>query len=74
MFVEVVPERAVVWTKPDDWLVDLNDPWQGVRRKDRKWFTASFCDGGARIVDDKTPAKTLRLLLTPADGEVVDWP
>ncbi len=74
MLVEVAPERAVVWTQPEDWQVDLKDPWRGVRRKDRKWFTAAYCDGGARILDEKMPAKTLRSLLTPAGGEIIDWP
>ena len=37
MLVEVVPERAVVWTKPEDWAVDLDHPWRGVRRDDRDW-------------------------------------
>ncbi|MCH8840133.1 MAG: DUF1559 domain-containing protein [Planctomycetes bacterium] len=74
MFVEVNPERAVIWTKPDDWEVDLDDPWAGLRRNDRNWFTASFCDGSAHIFDEqRVPAKKLRALLTRAGGEVIEW-
>ncbi len=74
MFVEVNPERAVVWTKPDDWQVDLNDPWAGLRRDDRNWFTAAFCDGHASIFDEQSvSAKTLRALLTRASGDVIEW-
>jgi len=74
MLVEVVPERAVVWTKPEDWAVDLDHPWKGVRRDDRDWFTAGFCDGHAQIFDSSLPAEKLRALLTPAGGEVIEWP
>ena len=74
MFFEVSPERAVVWTKPDDWQVDLNDPWAGLRRDDRNWFTAAFCDGHASIFDEQSvSAKTLRALLTRASGDVIEW-
>ncbi|NOY29689.1 MAG: DUF1559 domain-containing protein [Planctomycetes bacterium] len=74
MFVEVVPERAVIWTKPDDWKVNLDDPWQGVRRDDRDWFTTGFCDGHAKVFDSSLPAKKLRALLTRAGKEIIEWP
>jgi len=74
MLVEVVPERAVVWTKPEDWQVDLENPWEGVRRTDRDWFTTGFCDGHAQIFDSSLPAKKLRALLTRDGGEVIEWP
>ena len=72
MFVEVVPERAVVWTKPEDWAVDLEHPWRGVRRDDRDWFTTGFCDGSARVFDFSLPAEKLRALLTRDGGEVIE--
>ncbi len=43
--VEVVPDRAVEWTKPADWEVNLQDPLNGVRRADRDGFIAARCDG-----------------------------
>ena len=74
MFVEVEPERAVIWTKPDDWQVDLNDPWEGLRRGDRNWITVGFCDGHVKVIDEQSaPAEKLRALLTRAGGEVVNW-
>jgi len=74
MFVEVVPESAVVWTKPADWEVDLDHPWEGVRRDDRDWFTTGFCDGHAKVFDFSLPAEKLRALLTRDGGEVIKWP
>ncbi len=72
MFVEVVPERAVVWTKPDDWKVDLDDPLDGVKREDRDWFTAARCDGSVHMISNDVEAKKLRSLLTRAGEEIID--
>ena len=33
--VEVDPVNAVIWTKPDDWHVDFQDPFNGVRSSNR---------------------------------------
>jgi hypothetical protein len=72
MVVEVAPERAVVWTKPDDWEVDLKDPLRGVKRSDRDWFTTAWCDGSGRILSNSIDAEAFRKLLTPSGKEVVN--
>ncbi len=72
LFVEVVPERAVVWTKPDDWEVDLDHPLQGVRRADRADWVAARCDGSVQSMSNDVPAGTLRALLTRDGGESVN--
>ena len=71
--VEVVPERAVVWTKPDDWQVDAKDPLAGVRRSDRDYFTTAYCDGHVKIHQNDIAPDLFRALLTPAGGEVIDY-
>lgn len=70
--VEVAPEKAVVWTKPDDWQVDLSDPLAGVKREDREGFIAAFSDGSVHFLSNQLDPETLRGLLTPAGGEIVD--
>lgn len=70
--VEVVPERAVVWTKPDDWEVDMANPLAGVARKDRGSFTAGWADGHASSMSNDNSPEVMRKLLTPAGGEVID--
>ena len=67
--VEVAPERAVVWTKPDDWQVDLSDPLRGVKRADRDFFTALLADGSVQTLQNSTPPEKMRALLTRAGGE-----
>jgi prepilin-type processing-associated H-X9-DG protein len=69
LVVEVVPERAVVWTKPDDWSVDLSDPLDGVKRGDRGFFTAAFCDGHVRTIQNSIEPATLKAMLTRAAAD-----
>jgi hypothetical protein len=71
-FVEVVPERAVVWTKPDDWEVQLSQPLQGVQRADRSGFTVAFCDGSVRYLTNDITPQQFAAMLTRAGGERVD--
>lgn len=70
--VEVVPERAVVWTKPADWEVDLADALKGVKRDDREGFVAGWCDGSVRYLSNEIDPTVLKKLLTPAGGEVIE--
>jgi hypothetical protein len=74
MAVEVEPLRAVVWTKPDDWEVDVQNPLRGVQRDDRKEFIALFADGHIEVIPVNVDFKKLRGLLTRAGGELFDWP
>jgi prepilin-type processing-associated H-X9-DG protein len=68
--VEVEPSKAVVWTKPEDWEVDLKQPRKGLERTDRSSFIAAFADGHVEIIDrSKIDDAKLRGLLTRAGGE-----
>ena len=69
--VEVVPGRAVVWTKPDDWTPDQKDPLAGVKRDDRGFFTAAFCDGHVRTLQNSIKPAALMGMLTRAGQEPV---
>ncbi len=74
MAVEVDPLRAVVWTKPDDWEVDVQNPLRGVQRDDRKEFVALFADGHLEVIPVNVDFRKLRGLLTRGGGELFDWP
>jgi len=74
MLVEVVPERAVIWTRPADWEVDFGDPLNGVRRSDRDWFNAARCDGSAHSIENAVDEDKLRALLTIAGKESIPYP
>lgn len=70
--IEVVPERAVVWTKPDDWEVDMAKPLAGVARKDRSGFIAARVDGSVTFISNDNSSEVMRKLLTPAGEEVIE--
>jgi hypothetical protein len=73
--VEVVADRAVPWTKPEDWEVDFDDPLRGVRRgeKDDRGgvFSAAYCDGSVRVIHSNIDSTVFKSLLTFAGEETV---
>jgi hypothetical protein len=74
LLVEVEPLRAVVWTKPEDWEVDMRNPRRGVERDDRTYFIAAFADAHTSLLPVEISADDLRALLTRAGREVVERP
>jgi len=69
--VSVTPERAVVWTKPDDWEVDLANPLRGVKGADGEGFIAGYADGSVHFIANDIDPEKLAALLTADGGEVV---
>jgi uncharacterized protein DUF1559 len=76
--VEVAPEHAVVWTKPDDWNVDFSKPFAGLlgkpagdKPKQPAGFNAAMCDGSVHFIASSIAWETMRRLLQKDDGEVV---
>ncbi|MGY8769227.1 MAG: DUF1559 family PulG-like putative transporter [Pirellulales bacterium] len=72
--LEVPDEKAVIWTKPDDYQIDLDNPLKGLVRKNQNGFTVVLFDGSARriITETMTKEKFIKLL-THAGGEVIDF-
>jgi hypothetical protein len=69
--VDVAPENAVVWTKPDDWSFNPEKPGAGLLDGKRKGFLASFCDGSVRNISADIDLSDLRRLVQMNDGEVL---
>jgi hypothetical protein len=74
LLVEVAPENAVLWTKPEDWEVDMDNPLRGLSGGDRDNFVAAYCDAHARTIPLDIKPEVLRAFLTRAGREVVDRP
>jgi hypothetical protein len=72
LIVEVEPSRAVEWTKPQDWEVDMQNPIEGVAREDRNAFTAGFADGHVEAMSVDVDSAMLRAVLTRSGKEVFD--
>jgi hypothetical protein len=75
LVVERDPSHAVIWTKPEDWNVDLAKPRTGLERSDRDYVTLGFADGHVQVIDPaKIDEKMLRAFFTRAGGDTADQP
>ena len=73
LIVEASADKAVVWTKPEDVLIDDINPLLSIITKDSDGFTACLCDGAARFFSKGNDAKTLNALLSIDGREVIEW-
>jgi hypothetical protein len=73
--VEANDESAVVWTKPDDLVVDVKDPLKGLIGHYEQGFLAALADGSVRLVSKSVKPATLIAAFTRDGGEPLgnDW-
>ncbi|HZZ29449.1 MAG TPA: DUF1559 domain-containing protein [Pirellulales bacterium] len=71
MVVEADPEHAVVWTKPDDLEVDLENSRRGLFNG-KLPCNACWADGSVRSIRNDVDAKVLGALFTRNGGEVIN--
>jgi hypothetical protein len=71
MVLEVSPDRAVPWTKPADWEVDFENPFDGIKQEGRDGFVNAFCDGSAHYLLFSLPPEVFRANLTREGKEIV---
>ncbi len=68
--IEVDPQRAVEWTKPADWKVDLAHPREGLGSPNRDYVTAAYADGHIQLLSrQQLDDKPLRASLTRTGSE-----
>jgi hypothetical protein len=72
--VEVDPEHEVIWTRPDDWEVDGNDPTKGLMRGPGTTFLACFLDNAVYSFPKSIDKEVLRRFLMAEDGFPVHRP
>jgi prepilin-type processing-associated H-X9-DG protein len=70
MFIESQPAQEVIWTKPDDWEFNEQQPLAGLGAQPGR-FNAAFADGSVRRIPTTIDPATLKALLTIAGGEAV---
>jgi hypothetical protein len=73
MVVNVIPDRAVIWTKPEDLEVKEDAPLTGLVTEARKQFETTFCDGSVRTLSNTIDPKILWLLFQANDGKPIDY-
>jgi len=74
MIVESDAAHAVVWTKPDDWQPDPQQPLFTLGMARPGGFNAVFMDGSVHFLAQSIDIETLRALLTIDGGERVAVP
>ncbi|MEX2173390.1 MAG: DUF1559 domain-containing protein [Pirellulaceae bacterium] len=70
LVVEANSEAAVVWTRPDDLVLDESDLLESLAGQPSKGFNASFADGSVRFISESVDLKLLLRLLQMNDGQV----
>jgi hypothetical protein len=71
MMVEASPERAVIWTAPNDLDYDPAQPLAGLGGIHANGFLVGFADGSVHFLTQTVDPKMLKALFTMAGGEVI---
>jgi hypothetical protein len=74
LLVEANDDRAVPWTKPDDWQYTPDQPFAGLGGAHPGGFSAALCDGSVRFIAAGIDPIIWKALLTIAGGEAVKLP
>jgi hypothetical protein len=74
MVMEVGRDNAVIWSKPDDIEIDLDDPLEGMGNVHQGGFHVLMGDGAVRFVANSIDPDLFKGLLTSAGGEVINFP
>jgi hypothetical protein len=73
MLVEANPDQAVIWTKPDDWQFDPDDPRRGLGESRPGGFLAALCDGAMQFIGDDVDPDVVRAMMTRDGGEQINF-
>ncbi len=71
MALEVDSDAAVIWTKPDDWEYDADDPLAGLGSAHPGGFNVVMADASVHFISVTVDTTMFRSLLTKNGGEVV---
>lgn len=74
MLVEVDPDQAVIWTKPEDLPFDPKRPLAGLGHAHRGGFCVLFCDGSVRFIGQQTDPEVIRHLAIIGDDKPIGTP
>lgn len=74
LILETNPEQAVLWTKPEDLAIDLDEPLNGLGQVWQGGFHVGMGDGAVKFISEQIDHDLFRKLLTRAGNERVDLP
>ena len=70
--VQADESHAVIWTKPDDLVIDEKNPIGSMIGPETKRFAVSLADGSVRFLSRDNDATTLMSLFSIDGGEIID--
>ena len=71
MVVEANDESAVIWTKPDDFEPDPENPLKGLLGTRPEGFLMLLCDGSVQLIRATLDPEMLNRLYTRSDGNPI---
>ncbi|MEP0430698.1 DUF1559 domain-containing protein [Rhodopirellula bahusiensis] len=72
--LETNADQAVLWTKPEDLNIDLDNPLKGLGSAWQGGFHVGMGDGAVKFITEEIDPDLFRKMLTRAGREVVDIP
>ncbi|MCH8922279.1 MAG: DUF1559 domain-containing protein [Planctomycetes bacterium] len=72
LLVEASDEAAVIWTKPDDWQFNPDQPLDGLVGQYKTGFLVLFADTAAREIPASVDEDLLRRMVLRNDGKPVN--
>jgi hypothetical protein len=69
--VEASDDKAVIWTKPDDFEIDNNNPLKGLAGLYPEVFLVGFVDGSVRSLPSSIAPEVIKGLFSRNGGEAV---
>lgn len=72
LLVQAAKDRAVPWTKPQDWQLDVETPLAGLVEPGEAGFNVCFADGSVRVLSEKIDIAHLKSLFTAAANDYVE--
>jgi hypothetical protein len=74
MALEVSDDRAVIWTKPDDYEFDPENPIAGLVGLRPGGFQVALFDGSVRFISQNIDPAVIKALFTMQGAEVINLP
>lgn len=71
LVVEANPDKAVTWTRPDDWELDPKEPLAGLGKAHPGGFQVLIADGSVRFIAATVSEEVFKALLTIAGEDRV---
>jgi hypothetical protein len=74
MLLEANREQAVIWTKPEDLAVDVDNPMQGLGKVRAGIFMAGFADGSIHVISNEVDREVLKYMFQIQDDQAFEFP